>query len=364
MPNTLHLKFSRPGRASIAGEDIFVAVYNPDGLDLDIVFISSTVDQTGAKKVVRHSTQWTGNPTVIKTRTFPDGPFQIVARTKGDGPQIRSNSITGQIYPDTEPNRLWVAQDRVAEHRMDSAIRTSSKSVLTLTNPWVRPGRSLPMEGTKWFPTAVYEGATSLYNETRAYYEDPLAYFVAQILRLKKKGLTFVTWHDVLDDPERDYSSAVLLQFDLDAGPRSFRRIADILIKAGIRATGMIHWRARHWYDYDFESDDIAALQEIEKAGWAFGYHHNCLTTLVGPSEDRLNTPDIKQQAQAMMRDEIAQLRQHLNIRTLTHHGGNVVNASVEIPQDIDIVPVDRPINPEPWAQVRTCETEPGALST
>ncbi|MDC1231323.1 class I SAM-dependent methyltransferase [Octadecabacter sp.] len=325
-----------------------VSVFNPNHLDIEIVVICTGADG----KPLRSKMNWVSNPSVLKTKDLPLGPFQIVARTIAADPLYKSNAISGEILPDVTGNEARVAEDQLAQHRMDCAIKQTSKSVLTLCDPWVLPGAAAALNTRSWFPSAVYEGATSLYNEHKDYYRDPLEYFLTQIANLQAQGFEFITWHDVLDAPENDYSSAILLQFDLDAGPKSFHVIAERLVALGIRATAMVHWQARHWYHYDFSKQDAAKLQTLEARDWAIGYHHNCLTTLVGADEERLQDSELQGKAQSMMREEVLALREHFNIRTLTHHGGNVMNRSIPVPADLNITPVDRPDNPLVWKQV------------
>jgi hypothetical protein len=348
MTDELFLRFSRPGRLFLLTEDIFVSVFNPAGLEIEIILICSDADG----KPLRQRMNWVSNPSVLKTADLPADSFQIVARTIATEPMVKSNAISGEILEDTAANVERISEDQIAQHRMDCAIKQTSKSVLTLYDPWVLPGAAAKLKTRFWFPSAVYEGATSLYNEDKGYYEDPLEYFISQIVTLRDRGFEFITWHDVLDAPQKNYSSAVLLQFDLDAGPKSFHVIAERLLDLGVRATAMVHWKARHWYHYDFCQEDVEKLQALEAKGWAIGYHHNCLTTLVGPAEKRLNDPTLTDKAQTMMHQEILALREHFSIRTLTHHGGNVINRSIPVSEDLDITPVDRPDCPALWAQV------------
>lgn len=359
MKADLFLRFSRPGRLFPSEEDIMVSIFNPTQLDVEIILIGA--DQNG--QPLRRKVNWVSNPTIIKTKGWPLGAFQIVARTKSLNPTIRSNTISGVLLPDTEETSIRVVEDRIAQHRMDCAMTQTSKSVLTVQDPWILPGAAASLSARAWFPCAVYEGATSLYNECASYYEDPLGYFLTQIKALRDQGLNFITWHDVMEAPDDDYSNAVLLQFDIDAGPKSFHVIADKLIAMDIRATAMIHWQARHWYSYDFSYEDSQKFKFLEANSWAIGYHHNTLTTLVGTDEQLLSDPNLLVKAQEMMRQEIKDLRAHLDIRTLTHHGGNVMNRSVPVPNDIDIVPVDRPDSEHLWKQVSDTFSDGGFTS-
>lgn len=348
MSAELFLRFSRPGRFFLSGDDISLSVFNPGQLDIELIAICKDADEN----TVRVKLSWETNPAAFKAKDLPMGPFQIVARTIAKSPMIRSNSISGAVLSDEEENCERILADRILEHRMDCAVTQSSKNVLTLYDPWILPAAAATLKCRKWFPTAVYEGSTSLYNETPHYYEDPLEYFLHSIAQLKKKGLNFITWHDILDSTDQNLHNAIVLQFDLDAGPNSFHRIAERLVNLGIRATAMVHWQARHWYTYDMSDDDAKKLRNLEAHGWAIGYHHNTLTTLIGADETRLDRSDLVIAAQNMMRKEVRSLREHVNIRTLTHHGGNVINRSIPIPSDLDIIPVDRLDKTDLWERV------------
>jgi hypothetical protein len=179
-----------------------------------------------------------------------------------------------------------------------------------------------------------------------------------------------VTWHELLDAQVSDRSRAILLQFDLDAGARSMVRLAQELLAAGVTANLMIHRRARHWYVYDLEELDIEYFQSLEHAGWCFGYHHNALSNLIGFAYAGAPASEMVSRAQQLMREDVATLRRYLDVRTLTHHGGNVINWRVPVPDDLDVVCVDRRFSPDLWLGI-DCKfsdggflSRPGPLST
>ncbi len=350
-----HLLFSRPGNKFIVGDPLMVSIYVPPDLkDLPIEIIIIQAQKDGSNLVVG-SQLWKKNPTTIKLFNVI-GSVQLVAREmdtpKGTKP-LRSNSIVADILEDTPENASIVERNRIQEHRLDCAVQRSSTGVLTLHDPWIIPGNACYPNGGNWFPTPVWEGATSLYNESLEYYDDPQKYFLDCINILQEKGFDFVTWHDLLDGKIDGSNASVLLQFDIDAGPQSFLRIAKDLNEMGINATGMVHNRARHWYYYNFEDTGIERLKELEAAGWAFGYHHNALTNLVGLDALRAEDADLIAQAEVNMALDISDLRQYLDIRTLTHHGGNVLNYQVSIPEAANIICVDRVFSPDLWSSIK-----------
>jgi hypothetical protein len=301
------------------------------------------------------------------------GNIQIVAReinTDKNKVPVRSNSIMANVLSDSSVNQAAVKKNRIAEHKQQCAVQQSSTGVLTLYDPWIVPGNSNFPTGGKWFPTPVWEGATSLYNETKEYYEDPLQYFLQSIESLQNKGVTFVTWHDMLDGEVGCLNNNILLQFDIDAGQHSFIRVAKALSKMGVKATAMVHWRARHWYVYDFLDADIDEYARLQEAGWAFGYHNNTLTNLSALCAEDSVDKNIIAQACEDMQKEISKMQAHLDIRTMTHHGGNVLNYTVPIPEESNIVCVDRTVSPGLWERVNrsfsdgSFTTRPTSLKT
>lgn len=344
----LFLRYSRPGRKFLVGDAISVSIFNPAELPIEVILIF----RDGSRVLERVKYVWDRNPLIIRPSKDKLGTFQLVARSLVPEKLKRSNSISGEILKKTECNADAVQRDRICEHKQDCAVGSNARGVLTLTNPWITPGNFHPEHGDKWFPTEVYEGATSLYNEVSRYYEDPEKYFIENIRVLKKKGFNFVTWHDVLNKPNDDLSSSVLIQFDIDAGARSFMQISKQLLCLGVRASVMVNWTANHWFSYEFKSDDIQSYQNLERAGWAVGYHNNTLTILSALDPDTAKNGWVIEEAKCAIRDHVEKLREHLNIKTVTHHGGNVENNKVPIPSELNIIPVDRYLNGELWKQV------------
>jgi hypothetical protein len=236
------------------------------------------------------------------------------------------------------------------EHKLACAVQSTNTSVLSLHNPWIIPGNSNYPDSGEWFPAPVWEGATSLYNEEEGYYRDPLQYFIEAIKQLQQIGVQFITWHDLLDNQVDLNKQNVLLQFDVDAGPNSFLEVAKSLDGLGIRASVMVHWKAKHWYEYDFCNTGVTDYQDLEKNGWAIGYHNNTLSNLAGFSTDIDDEMIIS--ASKNVISEISELRRYVNIRTMTHHGGNVLNYKVPIPNEASVVCVDRQFSPSLWKKI------------
>ena len=354
--------FSRPGTCFIEGEKPAVSVFNPSGISLEITVIKLDA-QKGNKVIVRVPFQ--ENPTEITLGNVL-GNIQIVAKettTDKNKVPVRSNSIMANVLSDNLVNQAIVKNNRIAEHKQQCAVQQSSTGVLTLHDPWVVPGNSSFPTGGKWFPTPVWEGATSLYNETKEYYEDPLQYFLQSIEALQNKGFTFVTWHDMLDG-EVDYSNNnILLQFDVDAGQHSFIRVAKALSEMGVKATAMVHWQARHWYIYDFLDAEIDEYTGLQDKGWVFGYHNNTLTNLTAMSPEESFNKNIISQACEDMQKEITKMQTYLDVRTMTHHGGNVLNNTVPIPTGANITCVDRNFAPSLWGPVNRAFSDGGFTS-
>jgi len=356
-----YLLFSRPGSSFVIGEKVMVSVYNPSSLPLNLMV--SHIDLAGKRKLIMDK-PWVSNPMVLDV-TSEGGRIQLFAREQAeDGNKpLQSNAIWGEVLDDSPTAKEIVANERECAHRIDSAIQKSSAGVLTLHNPWVFPGNAMRAQKRQWFPVAVMEGSTPLYNMEVDYYEDPLKYLVRCLQQLLDKGFNFITWHDVIDGSVDTQQKNALLQFDVDAGRNSFLRVSQAMVKLGIRATAMVHCRARHWYHYDLSQTDITAIQKLESAGWAIGYHHNSLTNLVALEPHRASEPGIVLQAQKGMHDDVVELRKNFNIRTLTHHGGNLYNNRVEIPEDLDIVCVDKSFSPELWRDLKSSFSDGGFLA-
>lgn len=247
--------------------------------------------------------------------------------------------------------KLFIDRSREAAHMLEMYLERDVLGRRVLTDIRAFPPACPRDAATKWFRTASFEGASPILNEAPDYYADPLRYYLLCIEKLVSEGARFVTWHDLLDDDLPDPDIAVLIQFDVDAGTHSMRRMYRELGPLGITASVMVHRRSATWYSGQVE-DLLDVLLEAEKNGWAIGYHNNSLTEAQGrtaaePSSEMLDL------AQRRFADDVRDLRQWFDVRTFTNHGGNARNARAAVPEDIDVVPVDRSHNASIWTNVK-----------
>lgn len=360
----IYCGFSDPGRRFLAGEPIEVSVYPYP----DENWVLSVYRIEGGPKRELCRRQNVRHP-LIRIELEQPGDYRLVihpgpASPDGGGQPLKNSRLLEfSVLPDHETARAAIRQDRIAEHKIAVAFNESTAMVRTLHDPWVLPPHCMERSAGKWFLLPVFEGLASVYNETEGYYADPSAYFLGCMDRLRRRGFRFVTWHQLLDDQIPDRSRAIILQFDLDAGVKSMVRLARDLLAAGVTANLMIHRRARHWYVYDLEDLDLDSLQGLEQAGWCLGYHHNALTNLTGFAHGGVPASDTISRAQELMREDVETLRRRFDIRTLTHHGGNVINWRVPVPDDLDVVCVDRQFSPDLWQGIDRKFSDGGFLS-
>jgi len=209
---------------------------------------------------------------------------------------------------------------------------------------------------SKWFPTACYEGCSMLVNMDSDYYRDPLNYFLDRIDDLLKKGVCFRTWGDLINDPSAKKDFEVIIQLDIDGGMNSLGRLLPALLERGVKGSIMTHRRARCWYDFDIENYDINLLQIAESDGWEIGYHNNTLTYLMEDSLDEslIYSESTLSKASKLFKEDVEILRKFFTIRTFTNHGGNLYNNRVKPLESSNIIPVDKPLNPELWSNIRS----------
>lgn len=258
--------------------------------------------------------------------------------------------------------RTSVARLREKQHRLYLMTDRDENGVVMLTDVDAAPPDSAEDGQTRWFRTACYEGATPILNEQADYYQDPLAYYLSCIRQLIRQGSEWLTWHDLLDGKATSVRRGVVLQFDVDAGPRSCRRLFEALNPMGVRATIMAHRCCRGWYTYSLTDEDFRFLREAQQAGWAIGYHNNSLTNIHGMDHVGDYSPTALAEAAERFRQDIGTLREHLEIRTFTHHGGNSLNSRTPVPEGLQLVCVDKPQNPALWGQIRTAFSDGGIL--
>ncbi|NNM27080.1 MAG: hypothetical protein HKO59_14030 [Phycisphaerales bacterium] len=258
---------------------------------------------------------------------------------------------------DAEPQ---VQTLRIAAHRLAMMMDRDLAGVPTISDPWAVPP-ACPETGTvRWFRTPCFEGAGPLVNENADYYRDPLAYHRRCLASLRERGFVFRTWHDLLENPASEGEREVILQLDLDAGPRSLKRLCVALDEMNIRASLMVHRRCTGAYAYAIEDLDLEFLRDREARGWTIGYHNNALTEVVNAG-----VPAGEHAAAATRRfvEDVNDLRRWFDIRTVTHHGGNTLNRTVPVPPEAGVVGVDRAEHPALWATIDRCFSDGGFLS-
>lgn len=302
----------------------------------------------------------TGNRVTIK-ETLPCGEFFLKARWKEDGETDWSLwSIPLRFTVHSPDEDLWPKWR--AEHRLSLMLETTTTGAVTLIDPEAEPPGKVGLAEPKWFATPVYEGATPLVNEEPAYYQDPLEYYFSCIDRLIALGARFVTWHDLLHGDCNKSPLEILLQFDVDGGPRSMRKLYRGLSSRGVKASLMLHRCGHCWYPYELSTEDIGWIKEAENIGWAIGYHNNALSQVVGETSCEISD-DLLKKASLIFRDDVLALREHFDIRTFTHHGGNVYNLKVIPPEDLQIIGVDRATTPHLWKPIRTMFSDGGFVA-
>lgn len=255
-------------------------------------------------------------------------------------------------------------RDLLRDHdrRLALICDRDASGVVTLLDPWGIPPNCESLDACRWFPTAAYEGRTPIFNEEPAYYRDPLGYLGDCLELAGDRGFEFLTWHDLLDGRTSD--RGIILQFDVDGGLVSMGRVGSMLRERMIRASVMTHLAAADWYEYTLGSAQMDDLQALENEGWTVGYHNNALGT-----EQHLHRargdygPETLARAATRFASDVASLRQALDIRTYTHHGGNVLNLRTPAPSpELGIVGVDKPVNPDLWKGVRSQFSDGGML--
>ncbi|HXK39210.1 MAG TPA: hypothetical protein VJ837_00005, partial [Candidatus Paceibacterota bacterium] len=251
----------------------------------------------------------------------------------------------------------------MSEHRLSLMADRDVKGVWTITDPYAMPPHVPDAIAARWFRTPTYEGAGMLLNESSDYYVDPLGYYLKIIHTLIDQNARFVTWRDVIDGNIRRSRLEVLLQFDVDAGPRSMKKLCRSLLPLDVRASLMIHRQAYDWYDFMIEDFDVAWLQEAEAAGWEVGYHNNSIGNVHRVEAVGDYSESVMTQASTLFKSDIEVLSSRFDIRVFTHHGGNSLNRLTPIPPDIGAVCADRRENPWLWKNIRGAFSDGGFMS-
>lgn len=190
----------------------------------------------------------------------------------------------------------------------------------------------------RWFETPHFEGAMPVLDDVPAYRASPFDCFTSAMTRLLEKGARFITWSDKIAgnlDPRRLH---VILQHDVDAGPKSMRRLLEWELAHGVRSTMMYHARCDTWYAWHIDAQDIALLKEAEARGWEIGYHNNSVGNLAFAA-DRLEEvladfANYADAARRLFREDVAMLRRHFNVRIFSPHGGAAPNTRLRPPDD------------------------------
>jgi hypothetical protein len=350
-----HLEFEYPTSHYHEGEVIPVVMLPSTGGSFDVQ-LAPRSESTNQALLAKN------NRLVLKPG-LPPGSYFVKARWQPDDSERDvwtewSPPLRFTVHPAaTDLSVLWEA-----DHRLSLMLERLPGGAITLIDPEAEPPGRVGLAGCKWFASPVYEGCTPLVNEEPAYYRDPFVYYFSCIDELLEQGAKFITWHDMLEGKHNQAELEILLQFDVDGGPRSMRRIFEGLAARGIRATIMLHRRGHCWYPYELEDFGIDWLKQAEKIGWALGYHNNALSQImadnpVNPGEAYLAT------AAKIFRQDVCDLRNYFNIRTFTHHGGNVYNLKVDPPADLNIIGVDRANTPELWKSIRSMFSDGGFVS-
>lgn len=302
-----------------------------------------------------------GNRAVLPAGLRP-GRHAIRARYRQGGWFARWSKPSPALQLYIHPAAEDISALRERDHRLESMVERGVDGTITLTDPEAPPYGALRAREMKWFNTASFEGATKLLDEEEDYYTDPLRYYLDCIEELQRKGVGFVTWHDLLDGVALPAPTSVILQFDIDGGPRSMQRLCAALRERGVRATIMVHRRGHCWYPYEIEEAGIDWLRAAEAAGWAIGYHNNALSQCVGESAAIAYDEALMERGRAVFADDIQALRRHFDIRTFTHHGGNVYNHRLAAPP-VGVTGVDRALAPQLWRAVRSSFSDGGFVS-
>jgi len=271
------------------------------------------------------------------------------------------------ILKSTPENEQHIFEERKAAYEILTMTSRLSNGVITLHNPWQLPPKYPMNSGAKWFPTASYEGSTNLLNYSADYYMDPLNYLVTALEELKNKGADFLRWKDLMGEeapsfiekfksrffsPKPPTKLSVILQFDLDAGVKSFFRVIEALKHLDIVGSVMVHRQCFDWYEWKIDDVGIKSLQELEKNGWEIGYHNNTLSNIQRLERVGDYSSGLLSQARQQFTEDVNYLRNFFKIDVFTHHGGNVFNRYVEPDSDLGIVCVDKRYHPSLWKKI------------
>jgi hypothetical protein len=348
-----HLVFERPTSHYLQNEKFAVAMLPSATGEFDVLLAPKLGNSDAKIKVVRNR--------IVVEELPPKGQYFFKARWRSDAHRPWS--------PWSPPLRFTVhnCDENIAayleeDHRLSLMLERGTGGVVTLIDPDAEPPGRVGLSSAKWFATPVYEGATPLVNEDPEYYRDPWAYYFNSIDQLVRMGASFLTWHDVLNRQHNQTALEILLQFDVDGGPKSMHKMYDELAKRGIRASLMIHRRGHHWYPYELSGGDLEWMKEAESNGWAIGYHNNSLSQVIGDGVGAYGETKL-QEAAAIFAADVLWLRRYFDVQTFTHHGGNTYNLTIMPPKNIEIIGVDRASTPSLWESISSMYSDGGFVS-
>lgn len=260
------------------------------------------------------------------------GRYQIKARCciNGEYTQWSIGTSFAIVEPseDVDNTRSW-------EHYKASYIVGSKKP--SIVNPFRYPPKYPKHDkNVKWFRTPCYEGGPlPLFNEVEDYFRDPLKYYVTQIKRLVDAGVEFRVWNDIVENKKMYNNKEVILQFDMDGGPKSMERVFRKLKELGVKASIFVF---RHSRLHGFRIEEyVDFLQEAESLGWTIGYHNGTLMNLgiLNPTK-----ADIIRARDEFVKD-VEDLRKFFNIKVYGRHGGNHPSRLVKPPAELGVVNID-----------------------
>ncbi|MEM6702614.1 MAG: hypothetical protein AAF690_07915 [Acidobacteriota bacterium] len=355
-PPRAGLRLLTPDAEMVVGETWRVCLYPPAASVFDL-----RVRQRGRGELLRRAVEDTR---FDWGEELEPGQYLLDARWSEDGDAWSQWSLplTVRVHrvATAEVERL-----RRQSHLLSLQIERDLLGVVTATDPQGTPANGLG-EGAEWFPTHVFEGATSVFNETASYYASPLDYYLEALRSLIRRGARFVTWHDLLDEKAERLDAedlSVLLQLDVDAGLESVARLVPPMIGLGVRASLMVHAEAAPWYEYSLAEQPLDTYRLAQSQGWTVGYHCNALGRARYELGSRADAVETLSRAQQLFGDDVRSLRASgLDVRTTTAHGGNVLNLNVPIPAGADVVSVDRS-NEALWSSIRSMFSDGGFVS-
>lgn len=345
-----HLRFETPTAHYRQSENAAVVMLPAEDSEFEVAVAPRPPDRW-VPKVARNR--------AVLPPGLPVGDYVFKARWRP--PSGEGWSAWTPLKFTVHPDDADLAELRRREHRLSLMVEQGVGGAITVTDPNASPPACPDDGGIRWFATPCYEGATMLLNEEEDFYRDPLAYYLDCIDRLIAQRVQFVTWHDLLDDKSAPTEKRVLLQFDIDGGPKSMHRLYVHLRARGVRGSIMVHRRGHYWYSQDIYDVGIDWIREAESSGWTIGFHNNALSQSVGERE-RVSRNDLGQ-AERVFEKDVADLRRYFDIRTFTHHGGNITNNLIHAPGNLAIVGVDRQNAPRLWSNVASMFSDGGFVA-